>query len=171
MFDCSIVPSAQGGLSNRAMKQWVLLIDKIKSDLVAAMRANDEVGKLVLRSLLSAMNYYKIELQKELSDEDAARVISKEVKKHKESIEMFKKAGRLELVEKEQKEMNVLSAYLPKQISREEVEKIIKAKSEELKAKNELNMGNLMKTVMGELREKADGKIVKEIVDQIFKTT
>ena len=157
-----------------------MLLDKIKSDLVIAVKAQDEVRKLVLRSLLSAINYYKIELfsqrslgevgQRELGDEDVLKVIAKEVKKHRESIEMYKAAGRHELVEKEQKELDILLSYSPKQMDEAEVEKIIRVEVDKLKTKDAvLNPGLVMKAVMPVLKGKADGQIVKEMVDKLIK--
>lgn len=134
------------------------------------MKTHDEVKKLVLRSLLSAVNYYKIEVQKELTDEDTLNVIKREVKKHRESIEMFQKGGRQDLVRQEQKELEILLSYLPRQMSEEEIEKIIKAEVEKLKTNGMiLNSGLVMKTVMSILKGKAEGAVVKKIVDKLLR--
>lgn len=146
-----------------------MLIDQIKSDLVAAMKAHDETRMLVLRSLLSALNYYKIEVQHDLTEEDVLKVIAKEAKKHRESIELYKKGERKELAENEEKEMAILNQYLPKQMSQEEAEAIIKKIYEDLKVKPEnVNFNVLMRASMADLKGKADGKVVSEIVKKLL---
>lgn len=121
------------------------------------------------RSLLSALNYYKIELQRSLLDDDVLLVLSREVKKHRESIEMYKKAGRADLFEQEEKELNLLLSYMPKQMDAAEVEKIIRDEVDKLKANGaDLNPGLVMKTIMPILKGKVDGKVVKEVVDKLL---
>lgn len=155
-----------------------MLIDKIKADLVSAMKAKDEVKMLTLRSLLSSLNYYKIEIsasaadrQKELTDEDVQAVLAKEAKKHRESIEMYERGNRIDLVDKEKEELTILQSYMPKQMGTTEVEKIIKAEVEKLgqKSKVKLTAGEVMKAVMPILKGKVDGRVVKEIVDKLIK--
>lgn len=146
-----------------------MLIDQLKTDLTKAMKSRDEVRTLVLRSLLSALNYYKIEVQRDLTDSDVQTVLSKEAKKHRESIEMYGKGGRQELVENEKKELEILLSYMPKQMSEEEAERIIKVEVDRLKIKGgELNQGVVMKAVMPFLKGKVDGKVVGEIVKRVL---
>jgi uncharacterized protein len=146
-----------------------MLIDQLKLDLTIAMKSHDAVKMLVLRSLLSALNYFKIEVQHELTDEDVQNVLAKEAKKHRESIEMYKKGGRQELVDSEQKELDVLLSYMPKQMSTEEAEAIIKGEVEKLKSVGvELNQGAIMKAVMPIFKGKVDGRMVGEIVKRLF---
>lgn len=161
-------------------KNDFMLVDKIKADLVLAMKAKDEVKTLTLRSLLSAINYQKIDIQRELTDEDIGTVIAREVKKHRESIEMYEKGNRADLVDKEKAELAILLTYMPKQMTEVEVEDVVKVKSEELtllrlkategqEAKNiKISAGELMKAVMPILKGKADGKLVKELVDKLI---
>jgi uncharacterized protein len=147
-----------------------MLLDQLKTDLTTAMKSHDSVKMLVLRSLLSSLSYYKIEIQRELTDEDVQNVLAKEAKKHRESIEMYKKGGRQELVESEQKELNILVSYMPKQMSEDEVEKIISTEIEKLRVSGaELNQGAAMKAVMPILKGKADGRMVGEIVKKFMK--
>ncbi len=146
-----------------------MLIDKIKADLVAAMKNKNEVGKMVLRSLLSAINYSKIEKQRELVDEDIQTVLAKEAKKHRESIEMYEKGNRGDLAEKEKAELTILESYMTRQMDVRQVEEIIRAEVEKLKASGSvLNPGIVMKAVMPLLKGKADGKAVKEMVDKLI---
>lgn len=146
-----------------------MLIDQLKSDLTVAMKARDEVRMLVLRSLLSALNYYKIEVQHDLTDEDVQVVLSKEAKKHRESIEMYKKGNRDKLIAEEQKELDILLSYMPKQMGEDEVEKVIRVEVDRIKSSGaELNQGVVMKAVMPILKGKADGKMVGEIVRRVL---
>ncbi len=96
-------------------------IERLDSDLKDAMRARDEVGLLVLRMLKSDLKYKQIELGRELSEEEALTVLSSAAKKRKESIEEYGRGNRQDLVEKEQAELEVISRYLPEQLSAEEL--------------------------------------------------
>lgn len=146
-----------------------MLLDQFKADLIVAMKSKDELRMLVLRSLLSALNYYKIEVQHELTDEDVQRTLAKEAKKHRESIEMYEKGQRQELVDNEKKELEILLSYMPKQMSEEEAEKIIKTEIEHLQTSGTvLNQGVVMKSVMPLLKGKVDGRVVGEIVKRIL---
>jgi len=146
-----------------------MFLDQIKSDLVVAMKSKDEVKMMTLRSLLSVLNYYKIEVQRDLTDEDVQTVLTKEAKKHRESIEMYKKGNRSELVESEEKELEILMSYMPKQMSGEEAEKIISTEVEKLKSTGvTLNQGAIMKAVMPLLKGKVDGRVVGEIVKKFI---
>ena len=146
-----------------------MLTDQIKSDLTVAMKSKDEVKKLTLRSLLSSLNYYKIEAQRELTDDDVQVVLAKEAKKHRESIEMYEKGERRDLADKEKVELTILQTYIPKQMGVQEVEKIIAEEIKKLKSSGAvLNPCVVMKAVMPALKGKVDGKVVKEVVDKII---
>lgn len=136
-----------------------MLLDQLQSDLAAAVKARDQLKVDTLRFLLGAIFNFQIEKSKDYvaSDNDVLNVISKQVKTHRESIEMFEKAKRADLVDREQSELKILQSYLPAQLSEEE----IKNKIEEIR-KNNLgaDFGTLMKLAMIELRGKADGALV-----------
>ncbi len=140
--------------------------EKIKSDLKTAMFAKDELRISTLRLLLSALKNYEIEkgLGYEATDEDILTIISREIKKRKESIEFYKKGERLEMAEKEEKELNILISYQPKQMSEEEIREIIKGAKETTNAINQSDMGKLMGVVMPQVKGKADGGLVSRIV-------
>lgn len=138
-----------------------MLLDQIQSELNAAVKNRDQVRVDTLRFLLGAIFNFQIEKGKDYvaSDNDVLNVIAKQVKTHKESIEMFQKAGRQDLVDREQSELKILQGYLPAQLSDEE----IKNKIEEIKKNNPgADFGTLMKAAMAELRGKADGAKVAE---------
>ena len=145
------------------------LQDKLNHDLKEAMKAgnSDKVG--VLRMLNASLQNRQIEKGKDavLTDEDMLQVLTREAKKRKESVEAFIKGDRPELAEKEKLELLIVEAYLPKQMSREEVvaevEKIIVTLRQ---ARGNIVFNNIMKAVMAELKGKADGKVISEIVKE-----
>lgn len=140
---------------------------KLQQELKESMFARDELKTSVLRMLLSAINYY--EIQKggagyEASEEDVLAVIQKEAKQRKDSIEQFKNAGRLELADKEQKELELLNVYLPLQMSEEEITKLVKEAISQTGATSMQDIGKIMGVLMPKVKGKADGNLVNNIV-------
>jgi len=136
------------------------------------MLAKDAVQLSVMRGLTAAFTNELVAKGKkpteELPDEDALAVIRRAVKQRKESIEQFLKGNRKDLADKEETELVILNAYLPQMMSREEVEKIARAKKEELGVVDKSQQGKLMASIMQELKGKADGALVKAAVDSLF---
>lgn len=149
------------------------LQQSIKSQIVEAMKARDAVRLETLRGLSSQLTNELVSLKRkptdELTDEETLTVIRRAVKQRKDSIEQFTTAGRSELVEKEQAELTILEAYLPQMMSRDDVMKIAEAKKSELGAADKSKAGMLMSALMKDLKGKADGNIVKEVVDELLK--
>ena len=140
---------------------------KLKEELKRSMLRKDVLKTSVLRLLLSAITYY--EIQKggagyEATDEDVLSVIQKEAKQRRDSIEEFKKANRLELVEKETKELEMLQVYLPQQMTEEEIKKLVIEVIKEANAKGMQDIGKVMGTLMLKVKGKADGGLVSKIV-------
>ena len=106
--------------------------------------------------------------QEMLTDEEAIVVITKLAKQRKDSIDQFKKGGREDLVKAEEAELAILETYLPKMMSKVDVEKIAKAKKAELNITDGAKKGMLMSALMKDLKGKADGGVVKEVVDSLF---
>ena len=129
-------------------------------------------GFRFLRGLVSAFtNELVAKKQKpdgELGDDDALAVIKREANKRKDSIEQFTKGNRPELAEKEKKELEIFDAYLPEMMGIDEVRKVVEAKKDALGASGPADKGKLMGTLMKELHGKADGKMVKDIVDELL---
>jgi len=144
----------------------------IKEGVKDAMRAKDQLRLSVLRGLVAAFTNEAVTLGKkpdgELTDDEAMTVIMREAKKRKDSIEQFTAGGRPELAESEQSELGVLETFLPAQMSREEIEAAVAAKKTELGVKDASQKGMLMGAVMKDLKGKADGNVVKEVVDKLF---
>ena len=137
-------------------------------DLKKALRSGDTLKCSVIRMVLSAMNYSEIAKQATLSDTDIYGIISKEIKQRKESIEAFTNAGRLELAAKEEKEMGILKAYLPAQMSREEIVGLVKKLIVETECQGLKDKNKLMPKLMPLVKGKADGQEVNLIVNQLL---
>lgn len=137
-----------------------MLKDKIQDDIKTAMRAHDRRRVEALRYLLSEMKNAEIDKREELTEEEELRLMMKELKKRKESVEAFEKGGRKDLVEKEEFEIDLISGYLPPPVTDEEIDAIILEAIEETGAKDMKDMGRAMSAAMAKLAGKADGKIV-----------
>ena len=136
----------------------------ILSDLKQAKKAKEADKVSVLRMLVAAMKNLEIEKKAKLESEDVLRVIKKEAKKRTEAIEMYKKAGRSELVEKETNELKIIKKYLPAIMGKEELVKIVS----QMKEAGELgdDFGSAMKAVMTKVKGKADGGLVASVVKE-----
>jgi len=149
-----------------------MLVDDIRSEMVAAMKAREEIKLRVLRGLITAFTNELVSQKKKpdekLDDDTALSVIKRAVKQRLDSIKQFEEGGRDDLAEIEKGELEVLSAYLPETMSREDILKVAEAKKQELKVDDKAKVGILMGAVMAELKGKADGKDVKEVVDSMF---
>lgn len=132
------------------------------------MRARDELKTSVLRLLLSAVNYAEIAQQKKLDDGGILQVIQKEIKQRRESIEAFEKGNRPELAAKEKAEMAMLQAYVPAQMSRDEIITIVQQVLAEVGAKGPGDKGKVMQKLMPQIRGKADGNEVNAIVTELL---
>jgi len=146
----------------------------LKEELKQSMLARNELKTSVLRMLLSAINYY--EIQKggagyEASEEDVLTIIQKEAKQRRDSIEEFKKAGRQELVDKETKELEFLSVYLPAQMNEEEITKLVKEAIAQTGATSMADIGKVMGALMPKVKGKADGNLVSGIVKKELSST
>ncbi len=140
---------------------------KLQEELKQSMLARNELKTSVLRMLLSAINYYEISkggAGYEATEEDIMTVIGNQAKQRRDSIEQFKTAGRQELVDKETKELEILSVYLPAQMSEEEVTKLVKEAIAQTGATSMADMGKLMGALMPKVKGKADGNLVSSIV-------
>jgi len=145
------------------------LKEKINEDMKAAMKSGNKVKLETIRSVRALiLEFEKSGANKQLNPEDEIKLLSTAAKKRKESIEQYDKAGRKDLVEKEQTELDILMEYLPKQLSEEEIQKEITRIANEVGAKTKEDFPKLMPAVMKELKGKADGKIVKQEVEKFL---
>ncbi len=148
------------------------LQETIKGQIKEAMLAKDQVKLTVVKSLVAAFTNELVNLkrtpQSELSDEEVLNVIRRAVKQRKDSIEQFTKGGRPELAESEKAELAILETYLPKMMSEEDVMAFAKIKLAEAGEIDKSKAGMFMGTLMKELKGKADGDVVKAVVDKLL---
>jgi len=143
--------------------------ETLSQEIKAAMLAKDADRLSTLRLLKSAVGYAQIERKTEnLSEADFVSVVQKEVKKRRDSIEQFEKGNRPELAEKEKKEIVVLETFLPKPLSPEELEQLVKATILELNAASKKDMGPVIKAVQVKAAGRADGKTISSLVGKLL---
>lgn len=141
------------------------LIDRINEEIVKAMKSGDREAATTFRGIKSDLKYFQIEKKlKKLTDEDVVAVISVSAKKRKDSITQFKAGGRDDLVAKETRELELLKPFLPEELSPEKIEELVTAAIEESGATNPSEMGKVMKVLMPQVKGRADGKLVQQIV-------
>ena len=144
------------------------LTEQVRADLTAAMRAKEAEKLSTLRMLQSALKNEQIEKMHELSDAEASVVVRRAVKQRQDSIEQYGKAGRQELADKEKRELAILETYLPKQMSDEALEGIIKTIIAATGAASKKDTGKVMKEIMAKHRDEVDGKKVQEILGRLL---
>ena len=160
------------------MTNDLTLKQRLDADLRAAMREHDETRRNTLRLLLTAVRNAEIPPEKsggadgpsrvELDDEAVLQIIQRQVKQRLDSIEAYNKANRKDLSAVEEAELVVLRAYLPAQMSREEVEAAARAVVERVGAKGPADKGKVMGPVMAELRGKTDGSLINAVVTELL---
>ncbi len=162
------------------------LKEKFKEDLTEAIKGKEELRSSVLRLLLTAVSnketekrtkIWKVkpassteELEKgsQLTDEEIIDVISSEIKKRKESIELFEKGGKQDLANKEKKEAEILQKYLPEQLSEEVIKQLAKEAVAKVGAQEMKDMGKVMQELMPKVKGKADSSLVSQIIREML---
>lgn len=142
-----------------------MIKDKINELMKEAMKSGDKVKLETLRSIRAAfIEFDKSGSGKELNEEEEIKIINSLVKKRKESIEIFEKANRLDLAEKERKELEILQSFLPQQLTEDEISKKLDEIILQVGAKEPKDFGKVMGIAMKEFKGRADGKIVQSIL-------
>jgi uncharacterized protein YqeY len=144
------------------------LKERLKQDLLKAMKAKDSFKRDVIRFLNSSIKQIEVDERRELSDDEIIKIIQKSVKQREDAIKQFEEAGREDLIEKEKNELEILSSYLPKQLSDEELESIVKEVIDEVGAKSMADIGKVMGVAIKKTQGKADGKRINEIVKKVL---
>jgi uncharacterized protein YqeY len=144
------------------------LLQKFDDDLKTALKTSDSLKVSVLRMAKAALKNRQIDKREELSEEEIISVILTLTKQRKESIEQFSKGGREDLAEKERQELSILQSYLPKQLTIEELDKVIIETIKESSAEGIKDMGKVMRLVMPRVKGAADGKIVNQRVKDLL---
>jgi len=140
------------------------LLERLESDMIKAAKARDSERLGAIRFVRSQTKNRQIELRRELKDEDVVEVLSRVAKQHRESIEQFQEGGRDELVKHERRQLSVVEEYLPAQLGEQELLEILSGVIEETGAAGPRDIGMVMKTIMPRVKGRADGKIVKALV-------
>ncbi len=144
---------------------------QLQEELKQSMLARNSEKTSTLRMLLSAIGYLEIEkggAGYTASEEDVQTAIQKQVKQHRDSIEQYETAGRSELADKEKKELLLLQAYLPAQMSEEEIKTLVQKVISETGAASVQDLGKVMGILMPQTKGKADGGLVNKIVREIL---
>jgi len=131
-----------------------------------AMKSRDTLRLSVIRMIISSVKNRDIELRRELNDAEITDAIVSLCKQRRESIRLFKEAGRQDLVEKEEAELALMQEFLPQQLTREELESLVDKAIAETAATSGKDMGKVMKALQPQVSGRADGKLVSEVVKQ-----
>jgi hypothetical protein len=146
--------------------------ETLKKSIPDAMRAKDAILLQTLRSLVTAMTNEVVAKKRKpdefLTDDESITVLKRASNQRKDSIEQFEKGGRADLIGPEKAELAIIESYLPAQMSREEIEKVVRAKMAEMGVTSKAEAGKFTGAVMKELKGKADGGDVKAVVDALL---
>jgi uncharacterized protein YqeY len=143
------------------------LEERLIEEMKQAMKSNDKLRLSTIRMVRSALKNKEIELRKKkLENEDILKVIQVMVRKGEESVEQFQAGGRVDLVEKERSEIEILKSFLPQPLSQEDILEIIDQSIQETQASSPKDIGKVMKSVIPKIGGKADGKLVSQLVKE-----
>ena len=146
-----------------------MLKEKLMSDLKEAMKEKQILRKNVVQMIRAAILQVEKDKQIELDDNQILEIIAKEAKKRKDSLADYEKSGRKDLIDQVKEEIKIISEYLPKQLSKEEITNIVKQVISETGATTIKDMGRVMKTSKEKIGTAADGKAINEVVRELLK--
>jgi hypothetical protein len=144
-----------------------MLIEKIKADLEKAMKAKDKDRLSCLRMAISAIKYRQVALNQDLDDQEVTKVLRTQIKQVIDSLEQFTKGGRVDLAKLEEKNLEILKSYLPKEMDEEAIRTITKEIIAETGATKK-EFGKVMKLVMARVEGQADGKVISGVVNSLL---
>ena len=144
------------------------LYETIQSDMYEAMKTKDKFKASTLRIALAKLKDKKIEKREDLNENDEIKIIQNLVKQRKEATDIYEKNNRSELMENEMEELKILSLYLPKMMSEDELRALIESIISETGAKNMNDMGKVMPEIMKRSAGQADGKMAQQIVSKLL---
>ena len=131
-----------------------------------ALRSKDSLRLNTIRSVIAAIKNQEIDLRKELQGDEVLSIVTREVKKRKEASALFEQGGRMDLVEKETREHTILQAYLPEQVSEEDLRKRIQEVITETGAEGMKDLGKIMKALVPEFKGKTDNSLIKDLASE-----
>lgn len=144
------------------------LAEQLEQDLREAMRQHDVVRREALRLLRNALRYEELAKSHPLSEEEVHAVLQRQAKQRRESIAEFRKGNRQDLVQREEAELAIIAAYLPKQMDRDELAELARHSMQEVGARGPGDKGRVMGRLMPQVRGKADGALVSSVVDELL---
>ncbi len=144
------------------------LKDRLTADFKDAMKAHDDIRKNTINLTRAAIKQYEVDNRVELDEQGIMDILNKQVKMRKDALSDFEKAGRTDLIEAYKKEIDILTVYLPQQLTEEELTSIIMETKSELSIEDKSGMGKLMGAVMPKIKGRADGDAVRKIVQRIL---
>lgn len=145
------------------------IVVKLQNDMKLALKTKDELRLSTIRLLLSSVGYARIEKRGELTDDEVLDVLAKAAKQRRESIEAAQSGNRTDVAEREQRELEIVSEYLPKQLDESEIETIARQIAGEVGAVDLKDRGKVMGPLMQRIRGKADGKLASQVVERVLR--
>ncbi|MBA4493149.1 GatB/YqeY domain-containing protein [Paenactinomyces guangxiensis] len=142
------------------------LVKQLEQDMKSALKNKEKTKLSVIRMLRASIKKEEIDRRHALSEDDVLEVIMREIKQRKDSLSEYEKAGREELAQKEREEIEILQAYLPEQLSEEEVRALVQQVIQEVGAATKADMGRVMGAIMPRVKGKADGRLVNRLVQE-----
>ncbi|MFF2887774.1 MULTISPECIES: GatB/YqeY domain-containing protein [Paenibacillus] len=144
------------------------LSERLTDDMKQAMKSQDKFKLTTIRMMRAAVKNLEIDLKRPLEDNEVLDILSREIKIRKDSLQEFKKAGRDDLVTGLAAEIEIISQYLPEQLTEEEIQEIVRQTIHELGASSKADMGKVMGALMPKTKGRADGKLVNQAVMQFL---
>jgi hypothetical protein len=144
------------------------LLERIEADLKESLKSANKTKVSVLRMIKASIKNKEIDKGASLTDEEIIAVLASLSKQRRESIEEFRRAGRNDLVDREEEELSILQSYMPAQLSEDELVNLIRAAIEEAGATSPRDMGKVMKIIMPRVKGRADGKVVNQKVREML---
>ncbi|MFD2672404.1 GatB/YqeY domain-containing protein [Marinicrinis sediminis] len=142
------------------------LSERLTEDMKQAMKNQDKFRLSVIRMIRSSVKNVEIEQKKTLDDNEVLDILNRELKQRKDSLQEFEKAGRDDLTENLHKEIEVITQYMPAQLTEEEIKTIVQQTIQEVGASSKADMGKVMGAVLPKVKGRADGKYVSQLVQQ-----
>jgi len=144
------------------------LADRLNEDMKQAMKSGDKFRLSTIRMVRASIKNQEIELRRPLDEGELLQVVSRELKQRRDSLQDFERAGRDDLVANVSAEIDIISQYLPQQLTEEEIKEIVLQTMQETGASSKADMGKLMGALMPKVKGRADGKLVNQLVQQLL---
>jgi uncharacterized protein len=144
------------------------LLDTLLADIKTAMKAQDPDKLTALRMLHAQIKDATVNAGKDPTDEAVATIVAKAIKQRQDSVEQFRTAGRTDLADKEQREIDLFRSYQPRQLGQAEIESLVKKIIAETGAAGKKDLGKVMQSLMPQVKGRSDGKLVNQVVQSLL---